>query len=82
MIALIERVCHRPARVRHAPARPEDSPFYMADSSRFATITGWFPRRSIEQTVRDIAAFWHAQQTQMRSASALPQAVPQRRHAA
>jgi CDP-paratose 2-epimerase len=82
MIALIERVCHREARIRHAPARPEDSLYFMADSSRFMTVTGWFPRRSLEQTVRDIAAFWHAQQTRTHHASRLPQAMRQHRHAA
>jgi nucleoside-diphosphate-sugar epimerase len=60
MIALIERVCHRSARVRHVPHRPEDRLFYMADSSAFRSATGWFPRRTLEQIVRDIAAFWHA----------------------
>lgn len=62
MVALIERVCHKPARVRHAPPRPSDRLFYMADSSAFISTTGWLPRRSLEQTVRDIAAFWHANQ--------------------
>jgi CDP-paratose 2-epimerase len=82
MLALVERICHRKARVLRAPARPEDPLYFMADSSRFMTVTGWFPRRSLEQTVRDIAAFWHAQQTHMRYASRLPKAAPQRRHAA
>ncbi len=62
MIALIERVCHRQARVHHAPARAEDRLFYMADGSAFASTTGWVAQRTLEQTVRDIAAFWHASQ--------------------
>lgn len=66
MIALIERICHRSARVHHAPARMEDRLFYMADSSAFTADTGWTVRRSLEQTVRDVAAFWHASQTTMR----------------
>ncbi|HEY2860952.1 MAG TPA: NAD-dependent epimerase/dehydratase family protein, partial [Terracidiphilus sp.] len=68
MIGLIERVCHRPARVRHSHRRPEGRLFYMADSSAFASETGWIVRRSLEQTVRDVAAFWYSNQVQMRNA--------------
>lgn len=82
MIALIERVCHRTARVHHESARPGDPLYFMADSSRFTTVTGWFPRRSLEQTVRDIAAFWHAQQSRIHQAPRTVSAVPQHRHAA
>jgi len=60
MIQLIERTCHRRATVRHAAPRAGDRAFYMADASAFSTLTGWSPRRSVEQTIRDIAAFWHA----------------------
>ncbi|UWZ82198.1 NAD-dependent epimerase/dehydratase family protein [Occallatibacter riparius] len=82
MIELIERVCHRQGQVHHAPARPEDPLFFMSNSSRFRTVTGWFPRRSLEQTVRDIAAFWHAQQSRIHLTSRPMRAVPQHRHAA
>jgi CDP-paratose 2-epimerase len=68
MIVLIERICHRSVRVHHAPSRPEDRLFYMADSSAFVADTGWVVRRSLEQTVRDVAAFWHANQVQSRKA--------------
>lgn len=82
MIGLIERVCHRPARVEHAPPRLEDRLFYMADSSSFMDATGWFPRRSIEQIVRDISAFWHANWAHVRKSPLHPQPVSQHRHAA
>ncbi|HEY3707454.1 MAG TPA: NAD-dependent epimerase/dehydratase family protein [Terracidiphilus sp.] len=82
MIGLIERVCHRSAQVQHAPARPEDRLFYMADSSAFMSSTGWFARRSLEQTVRDVAAFWHASQAHVRKAPLAGLAVPQHRQAA
>ena len=62
MIALIERVCHRTAYVNHAPSRPGDRLFYMADTSAFVADTGWTVRRSLEQMVRDMASFWHANQ--------------------
>lgn len=82
MVGLIERICHRSARVQHAPARPEDRLFYMADSSAFSNATGWFARRSLEQTVRDIAAFWHAQQLNVRKTLLHAPAAQLQRHAA
>jgi len=60
MIALIKQVCHKQVQSGYAPARPGDQLFYVSDSARFSNQTGWTPRRSLEQTVRDISAFWHA----------------------
>lgn len=60
MVQLIERVCHRHAQIdapwrKRAPAAPAT----LADPS-FLIDTAWMPRRSLEETVREIAAFWHA----------------------
>lgn len=60
MIALIERICHKRVHCNYEPARPGDQIFYVSDNLRFSNQTGWIPRRSLEQTVRDISAFWHA----------------------
>ncbi len=60
MLRLIEETCHVPVQAACGPARPGDQLLYVSDYSRFSTHTGWTPRRSLEQTVRDIAAFWHA----------------------
>jgi CDP-paratose 2-epimerase len=60
MLRLIEETCHVPVQSACEPARPGDQLLYVSDHSRFTTQTGWTPRRSLEQTVRDIAAFWHA----------------------
>jgi CDP-paratose 2-epimerase len=60
MLRLIEETCHVPVKYTNAPARPGDQLLYISDHSRFSNQTGWIPRRSLEQTVRDIAAFWHA----------------------
>jgi CDP-paratose 2-epimerase len=68
MISLIECVCHRTARVRHAQEMPEGRLFYMSDNSAFVGETGWMVRRSLPQTVRDVAAFWHANQASVRAA--------------
>ena len=60
MISLAEQVCHKEVKSGYAPARPGDQLFYVSDVTRFSNQTGWIPRRSLEQTVRDISAFWHA----------------------
>ena len=60
MIALIERICHKQVHRGYEAARPGDQLFYVSDNLRFCNQTGWVPRRTLEQTVRDISAFWHA----------------------
>jgi len=60
MIALIEQICHKHVQCGYEPARPGDQLFYVSDNTRFSNQTGWVPRRSLEQTVRDISAFWHS----------------------
>ena len=60
MVRLIEQVCHKELQCNYSAARPGDQPYYVSDNSRFSNLTGWMPRRSLEQTVRDISAFWHA----------------------
>ena len=63
MIALIEQICHKQVQCAFEPARPGDQLFYVSDNTRFFNQTGWLPRRTLEQTVRDISAFWHANRT-------------------
>jgi CDP-paratose 2-epimerase len=72
MIGLIETICHRSAVVRREPSRPGDRPFYYADTSAFAEATGWCVRRTLEQTVRSVAAFWHAQLAGLQVAQTRP----------
>jgi len=38
--------------------RPSDVPVLICDSSRFHRRTGWEPRISLEQSLRDILAYW------------------------
>ena len=59
-VRLIEQVCHKELHCNYAAGRPGDQLYYVSDNSRFSNLTGWMPRRSLEQTVRDISAFWHA----------------------
>lgn len=63
MIMLIEQICHKEVRSGYEPARPGDQLFFVSDNTRFTNQTGWTPRRTLEHTVRDIAAFWHANRT-------------------
>jgi CDP-paratose 2-epimerase len=65
MVRLIEQTCHVPVQCASAPARPGDQLYYVSDNARFSTATGWSPRRTLEQTVRDIAAFWHANRSRV-----------------
>lgn len=60
MLRLIEQICHKEVKSNYEAARPGDQAWYVSDNSRFFNQTGWIPRRALEQTVRDIAAFWHA----------------------
>ena len=60
MIAMIEQISHRELQWNYEPARPGDQMRYVSDNSRFSNQTSWMPRRTLEQTVRDISAFWHA----------------------
>lgn len=60
MVSLVERVCHHPAKVFYTRLNSEGRPFYVSDSSSFSTDTGWMPRRTLEETVRDVAASWYA----------------------
>jgi len=75
MIALIGQICHKEVQSGYAPARPGDQPFFVADNTRFSNLTGWMPRRSLEQTVRDVSAFWHAN----RGSVMRPPEAPRRR---
>jgi CDP-paratose 2-epimerase len=67
MLRLIEETCHVPVQSTFEPARPGDQILYVSDHARFSNQTGWTPRRSLEQTVRDIAAFWHANRNRVTS---------------
>jgi CDP-paratose 2-epimerase len=60
MLRLIEQICHQPVHCTFEAPRPGDQLLFISDNSRFSTQTGWVPLRTLEQTVRDIAAFWNA----------------------
>ena len=73
MLRLIGQICHKEVQCNYEAARPGDQLYYVSNNERFSNQTGWTPRRTLEQTVRDIAAFWHANRMYvMRPAESLP----------
>lgn len=54
-----ERRAGKPARLDFAPTRPGDQPLYIADTSKLQALTGWAPRRSVEDILEAIEMFWH-----------------------
>lgn len=60
LLRLIGQICHKEVQCNYDAARPADQLYYVSDHARFSNQSGWIPRRTLEQTVRDIAAFWHA----------------------
>ena len=70
MISLIEHICHKQVQCSFVPARPGDQLFYISDNTRLFNQTGWLPSRTLEQTIRDISAFWHANRTYVMRAPA------------
>ncbi len=51
-----------PLSVKQDPARmrPSDTPVVYGNSSKIATLTGWHPRITLEQTIRDTLDYWRA----------------------
>ena len=83
MIRLVERICHRKARLGGPGGLPADVSPAVADDVSFTTDTCWRPRRSLEETLRDIVAFWHASHQGLSTARSYsePDRMPQVRAA-
>ena len=61
MVHLIERVCHQEMRMDLTRGRNTgDASTQRVDDPAFLVDTAWRPRRNLEETVREIAAFWSA----------------------
>lgn len=60
VIQKIRRTTFRRLEFVHAEPRPGDQQIYITDHSKFRAATGWVPTRSVDQTLRDIEFFWHA----------------------
>ena len=46
-----------------APARPGDQMFYVTNHEKLTRMTGWKPQNSLDDTVRQIARWWKANQS-------------------
>ena len=46
--------------LRYSAVRPGDQPLYICNTAKIERDTGWHPRRSVAQTLKNILAFWHA----------------------
>jgi CDP-paratose 2-epimerase len=56
LTALCEKVTGKKIPIgRVKEDRPADIPWFVTDSSKFSKLTGWIPKRSVEDTVADIA---------------------------
>jgi len=60
MVHLIERILHQEMRMEVPRGRTGDSLPQRFDDPSFLVDTAWRPRRNLEETVREIAAFWSA----------------------
>jgi CDP-paratose 2-epimerase len=58
MLRLIERRTGRKLRLDYKAVRPGDQPWYVADTSKIESHTGWRARRTLDQTLDVIYAFW------------------------
>ena len=58
MLRLIERRTGQPLKLTYEAVRPGDQPWYVADTNKLERHTGWRPRRSLEETLAAIHAFW------------------------
>ena len=65
MLRMIEDETGEAIDIRRGAVRPGDQPLYISDTSRLASRTGWRPRLSLAQTLRDIHAFGTHHLTQL-----------------
>jgi GDP-4-dehydro-6-deoxy-D-mannose reductase len=63
LIDLMRANARVPITIAQDPSRfrPNDTPLVLGDHSRLTRDTGWAPAISIEQTVRDLLAYWRGQ---------------------
>lgn len=60
VIQMLSRIVGRdlPYRADRQRLRPADVPYLVGDSARFSALTGWSPRLTIEDALREIVAHW------------------------
>ena len=60
MLEAIKQATGVEPSLRYSDVRPGDQPLYVADTSKLAAHTGWYPHRSLGKTLEDINAFWRS----------------------
>ncbi len=58
LLRSIETQLGRPLDLRFASTRPGDQPLYLSDTGKLERDTGWRPRHSLDDILRDIRTFW------------------------
>ncbi len=60
LVDTMERSLRVRLRYRFRPARPGDQPVYITDFGKFRKTTGWTPKQSVVQTVRNICDWYQS----------------------
>jgi CDP-paratose 2-epimerase len=60
VVQKIRRHTFRRLEYTKAERRPGDQQVYITDHAKLTTATGWTPQLSVDETLRDIELFWHA----------------------
>jgi CDP-paratose 2-epimerase len=58
MLDAIQSATRVAPKIRYRDVRPGDQPLYIAETAKLSAHTGWRPRRSLDDTLKDIHAFW------------------------
>jgi CDP-paratose 2-epimerase len=53
----VEKLLGKHIRISYAEVRPGDQPLYISNTDGLRRLTGWEPRRTIDQMLRDIREF-------------------------
>ncbi|HEX3968660.1 MAG TPA: GDP-mannose 4,6-dehydratase [Edaphobacter sp.] len=58
LLRKMERRTGKMLNLEYSEVRPGDQPLYISDTSKLQGHTGWKPRRSLDDLLDDIHAFW------------------------
>ncbi len=73
MLRSIERMTGEPLHLNYSAVRPGDQPLYIADTAKLEHDTGWRARRSLDDTLESIHAFWQSNSDVIAPRFALPE---------
>ena len=75
MLRSIERLTGEPLHLNYSDVRPGDQPLYIADTTKLERDTGWQARRSLDDTLDAIHAFWRSNADIIAPRFAVPELV-------